>query len=37
MHNDKKIICLAVDDEPPALQVIEKYISAVPVLELKAS
>jgi DNA-binding LytR/AlgR family response regulator len=37
MPNDKKIICLAVDDEPPALQVIEKYISAVPVLELKAS
>jgi len=35
--NDKKIICLAVDDEPPALQVIEKYIAAVPVLELKAS
>ena len=37
MPNDKKIICLAVDDEPPALQVIEKYIAAVPVLELKAS
>src|SRR5205085_3492061 len=37
MINDKKIICLAVDDEPPALQVIEKYIAAVPVLELKAS
>src|SRR6476469_7088591 len=37
MLTDKKIICLAVDDEPPALQVIEKYIAAVPVLELKAS
>src|SRR6476620_8064793 len=37
MLNDKKIICLAVDDEPPALQVIEKYIAAVPVLELKTS
>src|SRR5580765_4953747 len=37
MPNDKKIICLAVDDEPPALQVIEKYICAVPILELKAS
>lgn len=37
MPYDKKIICLAVDDEPPALQVIEKYIAAVPVLELKAS
>jgi DNA-binding LytR/AlgR family response regulator len=35
--NAKKIICLAVDDEPPALQLIEKYISTVPVLELKAS
>jgi DNA-binding LytR/AlgR family response regulator len=37
MQIEKKIICLAVDDEPPALQVIEKYISAVPVLQLKAS
>ncbi len=37
MLNDKKIICLAVDDEPPALQVIEKYIAAVPMLEFKAS
>lgn len=37
MADNKKIICLAVDDEPPALQVIEKYIAAMPVLELKAS
>ena len=37
MPDDKKIICLAVDDEPPALQVIEKYIAAITVLELKAS
>ena len=37
MPNDKKIICLAVDDEPPALQVIEKYIAAMPVLELEAA
>lgn len=37
MPIDKKIICLAVDDEPPALQVIEKYIAAMPALELKAS
>lgn len=37
MLNDKKIFCLAVDDEPPALQVIEKYISCVKILELKAS
>jgi DNA-binding LytR/AlgR family response regulator len=37
MLPDKKIICLAVDDEPPALLVIEKHISALPLLELKAS
>jgi DNA-binding LytR/AlgR family response regulator len=37
MPNDKKITCLAVDDEPPALQVIEKYIAAMPALELTAS
>jgi DNA-binding LytR/AlgR family response regulator len=31
---EKKIICLAVDDEPPALQVIRKYIDAIPSLSL---
>lgn len=31
---DKKISCLAVDDEPPALDVIRKYISSVQSLEL---
>lgn len=31
---DKKIICLAVDDEPPALEVLKKYIGSVPGLEL---
>ena len=31
---DKKIICLAVDDEPPVLEVLKKYISAVPNLQL---
>ena len=31
---DKKIICLAVDDEPPALEVLKKYISSVNSLEL---
>jgi len=36
VHSNKKIVCLAVDDEPPALQVIEKYIAAMPALELKA-
>jgi DNA-binding LytR/AlgR family response regulator len=30
--NGKKINCLVVDDEPPALLVMEKYINAVPVL-----
>ena len=33
MH-DKKIICLAVDDEPPALEVLKKYIGAMPNLQL---
>jgi DNA-binding LytR/AlgR family response regulator len=31
--NDKKIRCLAVDDEPPALLLMEKYINAVPTLK----
>ena len=31
-----KIKCLAVDDEPPALEVIKKHISCVPALELTA-
>ncbi|HEY5409078.1 MAG TPA: LytTR family DNA-binding domain-containing protein [Ginsengibacter sp.] len=34
MTNDKKIICLAVDDEPPALDVLKKYITSVQNLEL---
>jgi DNA-binding LytR/AlgR family response regulator len=33
----EKINCLVVDDEPPALQIIEKYISAVTVLHLSAA
>jgi len=33
MH-EKKIICLAVDDEPPALEILKKYIAAVPNLQL---
>jgi DNA-binding LytR/AlgR family response regulator len=32
--NDKKIICLAVDDEPPALEVLKRYIVSVPNLQL---
>jgi len=31
---EKKISCLAVDDEPPALDVLKKYISSVQSLEL---
>ena len=31
---DKRIRCLAVDDEPPALDVLKKYISSVQALEL---
>ncbi len=34
MSNEKKIICLAVDDEPPALDVLKKYIISVNNLEL---
>lgn len=33
MH-DNKIICLAVDDEPPALEVLKKYIASLPNLHL---
>ena len=32
--NDKKIICLAVDDEPPALEVLKKFINSVHSLQL---
>lgn len=32
--NGKKITCLAVDDEPPALEVLKKFITSVHTLEL---
>ena len=32
--NEKKIICLAVDDEPPALEVLKKFIISMHTLEL---
>ena len=32
--NGKKIVCLAVDDEPPALEVLKKFITSVHSLEL---
>jgi DNA-binding LytR/AlgR family response regulator len=35
--NGKKIICLVVDDEPPALEVLKKYITSVHTLELAAT
>jgi DNA-binding LytR/AlgR family response regulator len=35
--SNNKIICLAVDDEPPALEVIKKHISLLPSLELVAT
>ena len=34
MSEHKKIRCLAVDDEPPALDVLQKHIAAVHTLEL---
>src|SRR6187401_3638690 len=33
----KKIKCLAVDDEPLALSVLQKYIASIPALELVGS
>jgi DNA-binding LytR/AlgR family response regulator len=35
--NERKIICLAVDDEPPALEVLKKFINSVQRLELAGS
>lgn len=35
--NNKKIACLAVDDEPPALEVIKKYVTSIPSLHLVAA
>jgi DNA-binding LytR/AlgR family response regulator len=37
MPEFKKIQCLAVDDEPPALNVIQKHIESVPALELSST
>jgi DNA-binding LytR/AlgR family response regulator len=34
MPTNKKITCIAVDDEPPALNVLIKHIAAIPALEL---
>ncbi len=37
MDESKKIVCLAVDDEPPALSVLQKHIALVPTLELRGT
>lgn len=34
MHESKTILCLVVDDEPPAREIIRRYIEDVPTLEL---
>lgn len=34
MPEYKRITCVAVDDEPPALNVLQKYIANIPALEL---
>jgi len=37
MAIEKKITCLLVDDEPPALDILKKYVAAVASLELAAT
>src|SRR5262249_51898842 len=37
MANEKKISCLLVDDEPPALDILRKYVASVASLELAAT
>ena len=37
MQPFKKIVCIAVDDEPPALNVLQKHIESVPALALAAT
>jgi DNA-binding LytR/AlgR family response regulator len=37
MPGNKQISCIAVDDEPPALKLIEKYILSIPVFDLKGT
>ncbi len=37
MTPDKRIKCIIVDDEPPALIVLEQYIESIPTLKLVAS
>lgn len=37
MANDVQIHCIAIDDEPPALEIMKNYIKAVPVLQLEGA
>jgi DNA-binding LytR/AlgR family response regulator len=37
MIHERKITCLIVDDEPPALDILKKYVAAVDTLELAAT
>ncbi len=37
MANHVQIHCIAVDDEPPALEIMKNYIKAVPVLHLEGA
>ena len=37
MLTDTKIQCLIVDDEPPALNILKKYIESVPALVLSGT
>ena len=37
MIENKKIACIAVDDDPAALELLNSYISTVPFLQLYAS
>ena len=37
MPSERKISCLIVDDEPPELEILRKYIAAVATLELAAT
>ena len=34
MQHPKKIICLVIDDEPPARDILKKYIASVDLLQL---
>jgi DNA-binding LytR/AlgR family response regulator len=37
MAEHQKITCLAIDDEPPALSILQKHIALIPTLELVAT